>query len=284
MEKFTHDVTSEDFEKSVIEASRMVPVIVDFWAGWCAPCRVLAPILEKLVAECAGAVLLAKIDTDKNPEISARFGVRGIPSVKAFVDGKVIAEFSGALPESSVRAFLDKVVPSPAQKLRTAAKTAVQGGDFDAAEQALAEALNIDPANQGVRMDWIELLIARQAFPEADLEMQKVPARDREARAERLSTLIEFWRRGQSLPSRSECELALRCDPHNQELRVVLAERMLVEGAYEDALEQLLETVRADRGPLRNKARQTMISVFSLVGEQAEFISRYRRLLASTLN
>src|SRR5215212_4454966 len=107
------DVDKTNFDALVIEGSKKVPVVVDFWAPWCAPCRALGPILEKLAAEYDGRFTLAKINSDENPELSARFGVRGIPAVKAFVDGTVVDEFSGALPESGVRRFLAGIVPSP---------------------------------------------------------------------------------------------------------------------------------------------------------------------------
>src|SRR5215210_5409577 len=111
------DVDKTNFDALVIEGSKKVPVLVDFWAPWCAPCRALGPILEKLAAEYGGRFTLAKINSDENPELSARFGVRGIPAVKAFAGGTVVDEFSGARPEREVRAFLDAVIPSPAEEL-----------------------------------------------------------------------------------------------------------------------------------------------------------------------
>src|SRR5215218_2804378 len=112
------DVDKTNFEALVIEGSKQVPVLVDFWAPWCAPCRALGPILEKLAAEYDGRFVLAKINSDENPALAARYGVRGIPNVKAFVAGEVIDEFSGALPESAVRQFIDNIIPSPADELR----------------------------------------------------------------------------------------------------------------------------------------------------------------------
>ena len=112
------DVSQADFQKQVVEASFEQPVVIDFWAPWCAPCKVLKPILEKLADEYGGKFKLAKVNSDENPEIAARYAVRGIPSVKAMVDGKVVNEFTGALPESAVRDWLDKIIPSPAEELR----------------------------------------------------------------------------------------------------------------------------------------------------------------------
>lgn len=283
MSKFSREVTQERFEQDVVEASRKVPVIVDFWATWCAPCRALTPILERLAEEYKGEFLLAKLDTDKNPEIAARFGIRSIPNVKAFVNGMVAGEFLGAIPEPAVRAFLSKVIPSPAEKLRSSAGDAVREGDFEVAEARLREALKLEPENPAVRLDLVELLLARQAFSEADLEMQKVPDRSRDERAEQLASQIAFWKKGQSLPPVAELEAALEKAPDDLDLRLHLAERCIADGSYEPALEQLLEVVRRDRGTFRDRARKTMVEVFSLAGDQAELVTRYRRLLSNTL-
>src|SRR5215210_2543818 len=154
MGKHTRDVDTHTFESAVIEASKKVPVIVDFWAPWCAPCRTLGPVLERLADEYGGRFILAKIDSDGNQELSARYGVRGIPNVKAFVGGQVVDEFTGALPESGVRAFIERVVPSPAEELRdSAARVYAQTRNGPQALDLLAQAEQLDPENDDVRID-----------------------------------------------------------------------------------------------------------------------------------
>ena len=283
MEDIIRDVTEQSFEQDVVEASRTRPVLVDFWAEWCAPCKALKPILEKLARERGGEFILAKVDTDRQPQLAGRFGIRGIPNVKAFVDGKVVGEFSGAIPESAVRAFLEKWIPSRVQGLRIAAGAALREGDFEGAEAKLNEALNLEPDEIETRLDLVELLLARQAYSEADLQMRHVPERLHNPRAENLVVRIDRWKRVQSMPGLPELEERLAKSPEDQELRLQLAERHIAEGRHEAALEFLIEVVRRDRGGLRDRARKAMLDVFRMADPESELVSRYRRLLSSAL-
>src|SRR5512143_3382233 len=145
---YSQDVNEANFDERVVAASHQQPVVIDFWAPWCAPCKVLKPVLEKLAAEYGGKFVLAKVNSDENPQIAARYQVRGIPAVKAMVDGKIVNEFTGALPESAVRDWLDKVIPSPAEELRREARRQAQAGDLDGALQRLTEASKLEPGNE----------------------------------------------------------------------------------------------------------------------------------------
>ena len=283
MSSHSKDVTSADFEKDVVQASSDVPVVVDFWASWCQPCKALKPILEKLAVEYAGKFVLAKVDTDRDPQLASQFAVRGIPNVKAFVGGKVVAEFNGAIPEKSVRAFLDKVIPGPADALRLRAMKAIREGDFDAGEGLLCEALGIDPSHVEARLDLVGALIARHAFAEADAALQALPEKDRDARAEQYARQIGLWKKGQTLPEAAELASALARAPGDLQLRLQLGERLIIERKYEGALDHLIEIVRTDRGPLREQARTTIVEVFALAAGNADLVSRYRRMLASAL-
>jgi putative thioredoxin len=284
MSAAVRDVTDPSFDAEVLEASRRLPVVVDFWAPWCAPCRALAPVLEKLAAEHAGQFVLAKMNIDENPQTASRFGIRSIPAVKAFRDGKVAAEFTGAVPESAARAFLKKILPTPGEKLRAAAAAALARGDAEAAERHLRAALDAEPGLHAARVDLVELLLARDAWAEADAALAEVPEHERDERAGRLASRIALWKAAATLPSADELRAQLERAPSDPALRLRLAERHAADGDFEAALEQLLEVVRADRGAARETARKTMLQVFALAGADPALVSRYRRLLASSLN
>ena len=274
---------TDTFERDVLKASEKVPVLVDFWAPWCAPCRALKPILEKLAGEYQGRFLLAKVNSDEHPQLSAQFGVRGIPNVKAFVDGKLADEFTGALPEAGVRAFIDRLIPTPGEKLRRSARTLVAQGDFDEAERHLRNALELEPANHGARLDLVELLLAKNSQAEADAMFAPIPERERDERAERLYSVLALWKRSQQLPALEELEAKLAANPDDLPSRLALGERLLADKRYEPALAALLEVVRRDRGALRTSARKLMVEVFRLAEDQPGLVSEYRKLLAGAL-
>jgi putative thioredoxin len=283
MNTYSFETGTEAFERDVLQASAKVPVLVDFWAPWCAPCRVLKPILEKLAGEYQGRFLLAKVNSDEHPQLSARFGVRGIPNVKAFVDGKLADEFTGALPESGVRAFIDRLIPTPGEKLRRAARALVAQGDFDQAERHLRTALELEPANHALRLDLVELLLAKNSHAEAEALFAPIPERERDERADKLYSLLALWKKSQDLPSMAELESRLAANPDDLESRLALGERLISDKRYEPALAALLEVVRRDRGALRSSARKLMVEVFNLAEDHAELVSSYRKLLAGAL-
>lgn len=279
MTEHSLDVGLADFQQAVLDESMHRPVLVDFWAPWCGPCKSLKPVLEKLAAEYGGKFLLAKINSDDNQELAARYGVRGIPSVKAFVDGEPVDEFSGALPESEVRAFLDRLVPGPADELRAAAAELRLAGDASAALQKLADASKIAPDHLGVRLDTAEIMLDLGEADEASRLIAGI-ADDVDPRVPQLKARLQFM----GVAGGDEAALTARvaADENDLEARLKLAKLLVAAGRYEAGMDQLLEIVRRDRSFGDDIGRKTLLSVFDLLGG-GELLSRYRRLLASAL-
>lgn len=281
------NVTAADFEEKVLSASYDVPVVVDFWAEWCQPCRVLKPILEKLAAEYGGRFILAKVDADANPEITARYGVRGIPAVKAFIGGQMVNEFTGAQPEAQVREFIDSLLPSPAEPLRQEALDAWQRGDLDTARRQMAAALELDPGNDGLYLDLAELHLAANAVPAARelLDIVAHTGKDK-PRLEALQA------RAQLLSAGGDADIdALReqvaAAPADLDARLRLANAQALAHDYRAACENLLEIVRRDRKWNEEAGRKTLLTLFNLLGAQPEYedlVREFRIALARTLN
>jgi putative thioredoxin len=280
MSEHALDVGLADFAQSVLEESKHRPVVVDFWAPWCGPCKSLKPILEKLAAEYGGKFLLAKINSDDNQELAARYGVRGIPSVKAFVNGQMVDEFSGALPEGEVRAFLDRLVPSPADELRQQAADARLAGEVSGALKLLADASRLDPDHVGVRLDAAEIMLDLNEADEASRLIGSVPD-DADPRVPALKARLQFM--GAAGEDEAALSARVAANENDLEARLKLANLLVAAGQYEPGMEQLLEIVRRDRGFGDDIGRKTLLSAFSLLGG-GEMVSRYRRMLASALN
>jgi putative thioredoxin len=281
MSQFSYDVDQSNFEQRVIEASRQVPVVIDFWAEWCGPCKALKPILEKLAEEYAGKFILAKIDSDRNQGLAAQFGVRGIPNVKAVVDGELVDEFSGALPESAVREFLDRLIPSPAEELRARATSLREAGQLAEALQVLGEASQLDPRNEAVRLDAAELLVEQGQIDEAHkLVASLSPAGLADERAQRLLARLSF-------SSVQGDEASLRATvatrPDDMQARWDLANWLIAQGRHGEGLDELLAMIERNRYWNDDAARKQVLTVFNLLGP-GELVSTYRRRLASVLN
>lgn len=278
---FAKEISEAEFQAEVIEKSREVPVVVDFWAEWCGPCRMLGPILERLAEEFHGAFVLAKINTDENQAISASYGIRSIPNVKVFRDGKVAGEMTGALPEHQVRAFLQRHCPSEADQLVAKAE---QEDDEQAAKEALRLALEKDPKHNLAKVLLARLEIKAGEMDAAIEHLNAVTLGCAEYDgAETLKAEIEFQRTCRLAGGLNVAQQNVSANSADLGARFAFASCLAAAGRYADALEEFLEIVRRDRNFRDEAARKAMLTIFSLVGERDPLTDQYRKRLASVL-
>jgi putative thioredoxin len=280
------DVNKRNFQSLVLDASATTPVIVDFWAPWCAPCRALTPVLEKVAAEFAGRIVLAKINSDEEPELAARYGVRGIPNVKAFVGGEVIAEFSGAQPESVVRRFVENILPSPSDDLQMEAFARYRAdGDLDAALALLDRAAELDPGNEDVKFNRAALMVEGGRLADARAMIETLtPLAQMDERVSQLKARLDLAEGAAGAGAEAALEKRISANESDLEARLELAHVYVARQDYRPALEQLLAIVERDRKWGDDVARKTMLKVFELMGNQGALVSEFRKRLARTLN
>lgn len=275
------DVTAATFERDVLQASAAVPVVVDFWAPWCAPCRALTPVLEKLEREYAGRFTLAKVNSDEQLDLATAFGIRSIPCVIAFRDGRPVSQFLGALPESQVRAFIDKLLPSASELERARAASLRSAGDRAGAAAALRQGLELDPSSDPVRLDLAEVLLELGEADAAERLLAEVrPNIDWDARADALRAGVGFAR---AAGSEGELSARLAANPDDHEARLALAQRHAGARRYREAMDQLVAIVARDKGWRDGEARKQLLHLFTLAADQPELVSEYRRKLATAL-
>ncbi|WP_114814541.1 thioredoxin [Paraburkholderia kururiensis] len=280
------DTTLATFEKDVIAASTLAPVLVDFWAPWCGPCRTLGPMLERLETEYGGKWKLVKVNVDENQELAAHFQVRSIPHVIAFADGRPVDQFVGVLPEGQLRAFLDRLVPDGAEAARRAALAALEEGRRDEAYDALKAALAYDPGYDDARMDLIEMLLEDQRIDDARAEVELLSPKTTQgidARFNALKTRLDAVDAAADLPPTDALEARVTANPGDLEARFDLASALIARRQYAGALEHLLEIVKRDRSFREDIGRKTMLSVFDLAAGQPQLVSEWRRKLSAAL-
>jgi putative thioredoxin len=281
------ETTLATFENDVITASMLTPVLVDFWAPWCGPCKTLGPMLEKLEAESAGMWKLVKVNVDENQELAGHFQVRSIPHVIAFADGRPVDQFVGVLPEGQLREFLDRLVPGGADTERRDAHNAWAMGNRKEAIDRIKAALALDPGYDDARMDLIEWLIAERRIDEAkdeDKLLSPKTTQGIDARYNALKTELDASDAAAALPPADTLYAAVEKHPDDLEARFALANRLIAGREFGGALEHLLAIVERDRAFMDDVGRKTMLSVFELAANQPDLVSHWRRRLSAAMN
>ncbi|KAI3590073.1 Thioredoxin domain-containing protein EC-YbbN [Cupriavidus sp. U2] len=277
------DVTLQNFEAEVINSP--VPVLVDFWAPWCGPCRTLGPMLEKLEAEAGGTWKLVKVNVDENQQLAGHFGVRSIPHVVAFAGGQAVNQFVGVLPESQLREFIDTLAPGDGGVAAPDPQALAAAGDREGAKAAWQAALAEDPENDPNRLAYISFLLDGDAIDTAEAEFGRLTPRAPQGDGyAALRTRLDAMKGLDSLPDGAELKAQVEAEPANLAARLDLAKVLIARREYEPALVQLMEIVRRDRGFEDDIGRKTMLSVFDLMADSPEVVSKWRRQLSTALN
>ncbi len=276
------DVTEVDFQQKVIEASRQKTVVVDFWAPWCAPCRMLGPILERAVSEAGTDITLAKVNVDENPSLAMQWGVQGIPAVKIFRDGRVINEFVGALPEEQVRRILKQSSPSKADALVAQGDAALRNLDVSTAETLYRQALAEDPNCETAALRLAALLMERGNTDEAEKMLSSIKADSplydaAQALRSRMEFAKECTKHGGAEAARKKFE----ANPNDADAAYAWGCCLAAKEQYRDALEVFLSILTNDKN--YEAAREAMVKIFSIVGERSELADEYRQKMAMIL-
>ena len=282
MNDWTIEAGEENFEADVLERSHEVPVLIDFWAPWCGPCRTLGPVLEKLADEYAGKFVLAKINVDESPSLAGAFGVQGIPAVKLIKDGEIAGEFTGALPEPAVREMLSRCLPSEYDEHADEAADLEEQGKAAEAQAIYRSILDAEPQHAKSLLGLGRVLMNAGDRDGALETLDRIsPAAEERKTADRLIARLQL--QGDQGADEATLREKLAADPDSLETRFDLAQALAANEKFEEALNEFLKIVKSDRGFRDDGARKAMVQIFDVLPPDDPLIDKYRSELAKVL-
>lgn len=282
---FILEATPDNFNQLVLDNSSKGPVLVNYWAPWVGPCLKLWPVLEQLARQYAGRFLLVNINTDQHKSLARDYGINSLPTLKMYRHGKVVDEVHGAESEQSLRAFIDKHIARPSDRLLAQALSRYQQGDTAAALTLLAEAAQADPDNARLPLTQAKLLLRERRHADVQALIDALPkSLQDQAEFTNLYAHAGFLAAAEEAPTAEQLQAHIAADGGDLQARYQLSALALVNDAYEPALEQLLEIVRRDRGFMNDIGRRGMTAIFALLGREHALSQRYRVLLNNALN
>ncbi|MGC9328859.1 MAG: thioredoxin [Candidatus Hinthialibacter sp.] len=271
------DATLETFESEVLQAPSNVTVLVDFWAPWCAPCRQLSPALEKAAASYAGRVKVVKINTDENQELSMHFGIQGIPAVKIFQQGKLIHEFTGAIPEFQVQKILEQFVASEADDIVSQGFKWLEEGRIEKAKQCFDNAFMIDSENKKAQLGLAQIALHEGDYEKAEQMAGAFEITDSDyEEAQGILSRLEFMKECKASGGRETCAGRLQNEESNLDVRYALACCLAAEQKYQESLEEFLSVLKKNKNYKDGAAKRAMVKVFSIIGQRSALADEYR--------
>lgn len=277
------EINLENAKQLLVDESFTRPVLIDFWADWCAPCKNLMPILEKLANEYAGAFLLAKVNADEMGMISSQFGVRSLPTVVLMKDGQPIDGFTGALPEKEVRVLLEKYLPKPWEKFVNEAQALIMSGDFNSALPLLRQAYEESKQDAAVACLLAQCHLELNRIDNAEAILASVKMADQDAHFEQLKAQIELKKQAAKTPELVALEAAHSAEPDNMQIAYELAIQYHAETAHRLALEQLIGILRRDRNFAEGAAKKTFMDILAALGKGDPLAIEFQRKLFTLL-
>jgi putative thioredoxin len=271
------DIDQQQFGTEVLQRSHEVPVVVDFWATWCGPCKTLGPALEAAAAEYGGAFELVKVDVDQNQALAQQFAIQSIPTVVAFKGGRPVSQFMGAVPPDQIRQFIDALLPTELDQMVDRARDLVLGGDEDAGAAVFRQVLEQVPDHVEAGTGLASLLIAGGETDDALIVLGRLP---RTTEVERLEAAARVTAASGADVAAIEARLAE--SPQDASIKIELAQALAGNGEHEAALDHLLAVV-SDKGELMDEARQAMVDIFGLLGDEHPLTVTYRKALSNAL-